>query len=379
MFCTYQTLIAKNREGGTRLDQLIDWCGGEDFDGLILLDECKFHGERISWLVAQLILFPVFLKVTRRVKGTFVMYWLRFPILLTYQSSFQAKTIELDTDGNPKTTGDGDKVKSSKSAIAVVHLQNRLPRARVVYCSATSVSHQNNLGFMARLGLWGPGTENPSGFHQFLERLKLLKMGTKGTQIQLRLNSFCFAHASLRSICPGALEIHAMHLKATGSLVARTLSYKSCSFDLVDDIGNEQITKVYNEASQVWIELHAHLGDRMRKINADSRVEKKIREYEEEGLPLTPNMMHHMELNQDSDAESDDDDTADKEERKIRRAYRKREAKNLQGLFWSAHQRFFRSLCIATKVPKAIEIAKEALNDNKCVVIGVSACALYVK
>ena len=42
MFCTYQTLIAKNRSGGTRLDQLIDWCGGGEFDGLILLDECEF-------------------------------------------------------------------------------------------------------------------------------------------------------------------------------------------------------------------------------------------------------------------------------------------------------------------------------------------------
>ena len=36
MFATYQTLISKNREQQTRLDQLIEWCGGEDFDGLIM-------------------------------------------------------------------------------------------------------------------------------------------------------------------------------------------------------------------------------------------------------------------------------------------------------------------------------------------------------
>ena len=47
MFCTYQTLIAKNRAGGTRLDQLIDWCGGEEFDGLILLDECELFFTRL--------------------------------------------------------------------------------------------------------------------------------------------------------------------------------------------------------------------------------------------------------------------------------------------------------------------------------------------
>ena len=36
MFATYQTLISKNKQKQTRLDQLIEWCGGEDFDGLIM-------------------------------------------------------------------------------------------------------------------------------------------------------------------------------------------------------------------------------------------------------------------------------------------------------------------------------------------------------
>ena len=110
----------------------------------------------------------------------------------------------------------------------------------------------------------------------------------------------------------------------------------------------------------------------MRKINDDAKVQKRIQEFEDEGLPLTSSMIYHQEVNEDSDAESDDD-SEDEEERNIRRTYRKRPAKNLQGLFWSAHQRFFRSLCIATKVPRAIEIAKEALGENKCVVIGVRA------
>ena len=42
----------------------------------------------------------------------------------------------------------------------MVELQNKLPRARVVYCSATSVSEPKNLGFMSRLGLWGPGSKS---------------------------------------------------------------------------------------------------------------------------------------------------------------------------------------------------------------------------
>lgn len=36
IFATYQTLISKNREGDTRLDELVDWCGGEEFDGLVM-------------------------------------------------------------------------------------------------------------------------------------------------------------------------------------------------------------------------------------------------------------------------------------------------------------------------------------------------------
>ena len=109
-FTTYSTLISKNSKKQKRLDQLVTWCGGEEFDGLIMLDECH-----------------------------------------------KAKTIELDANGNPKTTGKGPmkKEKSSQTAMAVLELQKLLPRARVVYCSATSVSHPKNLGFMTRLGLWG--------------------------------------------------------------------------------------------------------------------------------------------------------------------------------------------------------------------------------
>ena len=43
------------------------------------------------------------------------------------------------------------------------------------------------------------------------------------------------------------------------------------------------------------------------------------------------------------------------------------------GLFWSAHQRFFRSLCIASKVDKAVSLAKKALEDGHCVIIGLQS------
>jgi hypothetical protein len=96
-----------------------------------------------------------------------------------------AKTIDLDGDG--KAANVGKSGLCSQTAAKVVELQELLPRARIVYCSATSVtgecvqcslsmnfvsisfscirnflcatyaSEPKNLGFMSRLGLWGPG------------------------------------------------------------------------------------------------------------------------------------------------------------------------------------------------------------------------------
>jgi len=45
--------------------------------------------------------------------------------------------------------------------------QDRLPEARVVYCSATGASEPRNMGYMVRLGLWGSGTYFPN-FQNFL-------------------------------------------------------------------------------------------------------------------------------------------------------------------------------------------------------------------
>ena len=41
--------------------------------------------------------------------------------------------------------------------------------------------------------------------------------------------------------------------------------------------------------------------------------------------------------------------------------------------FWGCHQRFFRSLCMAMKVPELVKKAKEALAADKCVVVGLQS------
>lgn len=47
--------------------------------------------------------------------------------------------------------------------------------------------------------------------------------------------------------------------------------------------------------------------------------------------------------------------------------------KTMWGQFWSAHQRFFKYLCIAAKVNQAVMVAREAIKHGKCVVIGLQS------
>ena len=44
LFSTYATLVsatsAQKQRGVSRLQQLVEWCGGPDFEGCLMLDEC---------------------------------------------------------------------------------------------------------------------------------------------------------------------------------------------------------------------------------------------------------------------------------------------------------------------------------------------------
>lgn len=112
IFSTYSALIGEsnNKTGKykSRLKQLLQWCG-EDFDGLIIFDECH-----------------------------------------------KAKNLCPVGSGKPTKTGQ-----------TVLELQNKLPKARVVYASATGASEPKNMAYMVRLGLWGQGTAFPT-FNDFI-------------------------------------------------------------------------------------------------------------------------------------------------------------------------------------------------------------------
>ena len=165
---------------------------------------------------------------------------------------------------------------------------------------------------MDRLGLWGAGTEHPQGFNQFLKAVEHLGCG--------------------------AMELHAMHLKGEGALVARTLSYEDCNFEAVPNVMNAGIKAAYDQSARLWKDLNAHLQDNL-----------------ENGL------------GDDSDDEYealDDAALAQQEERRKHRMQLSEKPGIVKSRFWGAHQRFFRSLCIAAKVDTAIEIAQKAIDDG---------------
>lgn len=116
---------------------------------------------------------------------------------------------------------------STKMGKAVLDLQNKLPRARVVYASATGASEPKNMIYMSRLGIWGDGTPFRT-FDDFLHAIE--KRGV------------------------GAMEIVAMDMKVSGMYIARQLSFSGVSF-CIEEIGLDSDFKlVYNKAAKLWAE-----------------------------------------------------------------------------------------------------------------------------
>ncbi|XP_072100473.1 si:ch73-63e15.2 isoform X4 [Mobula birostris] len=235
LFATYSALIGESQAGGqhrTRLKQILDWCG-EHFDGVIVFDECH-----------------------------------------------KAKNVCLNGS-----------TKSTKTGLAVLELQNRLPYARVVYASATGASEPKNMAYMCRLGIWGEGTP----FRQFEDFLRAIEK---------------------RGV--GAMEIVAMDMKVSGMYIARQLSFAGVTFRIEEIPLDENFKLVYNKAAVLWAEAMNVFQHAAELIGLESR-------------------------------------------------------KSLWGQFWSAHQRFFKYLCIAAKVRRLVEIGRHEQQKGKCIVIGLQS------
>uniref|UniRef100_A0A8C8MKI5 Protein strawberry notch homolog 1 n=1 Tax=Oncorhynchus tshawytscha TaxID=74940 RepID=A0A8C8MKI5_ONCTS len=235
IFATYSSLIGESQSGGkykTRFKQLLHWCG-EDFDGVIVYDECH-----------------------------------------------KAKNVCPIGSSKPTKTG-----------LAVLELQNKLPKARVVYASATGASEPRNMAYMNRLGIWGEGTpfREFSNFIQAVER---------------------------RGV--GAMEIVAMDMKLRGMYIARQLSFTGVTFKIEEVPLTTHYIKMYNKSVRLWVAAREKFQAAANLMEAEQRMKK-----------------------------------------------------SMWGQFWSAHQRFFKYLCIASKVRRVVQLAREEVKNGKCIVVGL--------
>ena len=184
LFVTYSLLASAGR-----LQQLLDWCG-DGFDGVVALDEVH----RASRVLAK----------TRNERPT-------------------------------------------KSAEAIERLQQELPAARVLYCSATSATNVASMGNLSRLHLWGANLPFESAWD--------------------------FASALGRGGV-GASEILAMELKSRGLLVARSLSFDGTSFETVAcPLSNEQ-RRTYDAACALWADLLESARRREAQEEEDIKIGK---------------------------------------------------------------------------------------------------------
>ncbi|XP_032395029.1 protein strawberry notch homolog 1 isoform X3 [Etheostoma spectabile] len=237
IFATYSSLIGESQSGGkykTRFQQLLHWCG-EDFDGVIVYDECH-----------------------------------------------KAKNVCPIGSSKPTKTG-----------LAVLELQNKLPKARVVYASATGASEPRNMAYMNRLGIWGHKTP----FREF------------GNFIQA---------VERRGV--GAMEIVAMDMKLRGMYIARQLSFTGVTFKIEEVPLTQKYINMYNKSVRLWVTAREKFQQAANLMDAEQRMKK-----------------------------------------------------SMWGQFWSAHQRFFKYLCIASKVRRVVQLAREEVQNGKCVVIGLQS------
>lgn len=180
IFSTYSSLIGESqhkttkKKYNTRLKQLIQWLGGESFDGVIVFDECH-------------------------------------------------KAKNLVPCGSTRPT---------KTGLAVLELQEKLPNARIVYASATGASEPKNMAYMVRLGLWGPQTPFQD-FNDFIQSIE--KRGV------------------------GAMEIVAMDMKLRGMYMARQLSFSGVSFKIEEIALKEEYIRMYDDSVRLVSGLNIFL------------------------------------------------------------------------------------------------------------------------
>ncbi|XP_048257118.1 protein strawberry notch homolog 1-like [Haliotis rufescens] len=118
----------------------------------------------------------------------------------------------------------------------------------------------------------------------------------------------------------GAMELVAMDMKLRGMYIARQLSFKGVSFKIEEIPLADNFVEIYNKSVKLWVDAREKFQQAADLIDAEQRMRK-----------------------------------------------------SMWGQFWSAHQRFFKYLCISSKCAHCVQLARDAVKGGKCVVIGLQS------
>ena len=190
LFMTYATLRSQRHDDLSRLQQLLAWLG-PDHDGMIIFDEAHALANAAG------------------------------------------------------TETDYGAAKGSEQGLAGVRLQNALPRARILYVSATGATDAANLCYAARLGLWGPGTA-------FGDRTAFM--------------------AAMEQGGIAAMEIVARDLKALGLYTARALSFAGVEYEPLEHRLTTDQIDIYDAYADAWAIIHRYLDDALKAANIVDRM-----------------------------------------------------------------------------------------------------------
>lgn len=185
MFCTYSTLRSQKNDK-SRLKQIVEWAG-VDFEGAIAYDECHAMGNAMA------------------------------------------------------QEGKLGMVAASQQGVVGLRLQNALPRARVVYVSATGATKVSNLSYANRLGLWQTGDFPFTSREDFVE-----------------------------SISDGgiaAMEVVARDLKALGLYLARSLSFDGVEYDTLEIELTPTQERIYDNYADAFKIIHNNLHRALEACN----------------------------------------------------------------------------------------------------------------
>ena len=208
LFATYATLRSARPEKGSRLDQIIAWvnCGDAAFDGVIVFDEAHAMA---------------------------------------------------NAAGSETTRGI---MKGSEQDICGVRLQHLLPRARVLYVSATGATDIANLAYATRLGLWGAQTAFAS---------REIFMG------QMREGGMA------------AIELVARDLKALGLYTSRALSFDGVEYDILEHRLTAAQIAIYDTYCDAWEIIHQHLDTALEATNIVDGMTGKTMNGQAKGAALS--------------------------------------------------------------------------------------------